>query len=318
MKHIYRSLKLALTLGVSVVSIGLFTSVGFAQTATLPANSVQISTTTSITTFTAGAPALASEMNGNFNEIVTKYNDLAAKFNQLLNFVAEQHGGSPPQNPTMPTPVVHYPFDGNLTNVINNMDATSHKNDGDGDSNTNTVFVAGQVGSNGVSLEDDFLTLVNANNEWNLSNKDYSISFWAKKLDTVTIPQQMAFLFLSVNGNHTILPDDNGRPMWQVMNNGISGNLEEDSPFAGNTDWHHFVLIEENGTRTWYIDGVLQTPDSNVSAPSATSGGVFVGSRANGGLLPATTHQAFMDDLRLYHDALTGAQVLNLFNGTTP
>ncbi len=294
----------------------LATPLGFAQTPTLPEDSVQIAT--SVSSFVQGAPALADEMNNNFEILRQKYNDLSEKFNQLIDYVDHIDDGNitttttttmfvttttlPPTN-TLPDLVAHQKFENSLTDSITGNTAIAKSSAFD--VATQIDYSAGKSGQ-ALELRNVFLEMPSAD-PWDLNFPNYSISFWVKAINNGG-PSYILKLN-AVTGNFELVTDDNSKIAWKVQTttNGVSSDMEVPQSL-NNEQWHHVVLVQDGGSRKLYFDSILQHTD-NILTPQIANAINRVG-----GVNQPSFHDYFLDEMRLYDGALTQAQINDLFN----
>ncbi len=283
----------------------LATPLGFAQTPSIPGNNMDIATT-DITVFIQGAPAHADEMNENFETIRERYNDLSAKFNQLLEYVRNLDSdpgdpGNPPTPPSSAVLVAHQKFDSSLTDSVTGETAIAMT--ATNDVATQIDYSAGVTGQ-ALEMRNIRLELPSAD-PWNLSFPNYSISLWVKAINN---PGVMSILKLNaVTGYFELVTGDSLEVFWQVqtVTNGVSSNMHVPQALT-DEQWHHIVLVQDGGTRKMYFDSVLQHTDDILTPQIADS------IHRVGGVYPPLSDY-FLDEMRLYDGALTQAQINDLY-----
>ncbi len=199
--------------------------------------------------------------------------------------------------------VSHFPFDGNLKDVVSGKRGTA---------SSKAVYVQGITGR-AVSLYQSIVTLPNVD-AWKLGEKDFSISLWVKRLENGFVSPHISILKgTGFFGDFQLKLNDKQNLLWRVHS--LKGPMIDFTIHSPLTDeqWHNIVLIQEQGIRKWYLDGALQPETSKASIPKL-KGTNRLGAQADG---PGSTSQrVFVDDLRLYHAALSQDQVTEIFKNT--
>jgi len=96
-----------------------------------------------------------------------------------------------------------------------------------------------------------------------------------------------------------------------------SGTITDDG-----ATWHHIALVHTTGsTYNVYLDGSAGTASSSIGATINSTGEDFVVGAQDTAGVPNVTNSAvdaIIDDLRVYHRALSGGEVTALATATTP
>ncbi|MFY9588106.1 MAG: LamG-like jellyroll fold domain-containing protein [Actinomycetota bacterium] len=92
---------------------------------------------------------------------------------------------------------------------------------------------------------------------------------------------------------------------------------------ANDNIWHHAAAVFDNATLTWrlYLDGVLETRETEDGTPEATSiQHAAFGTAINSSVTPVTegAFQGVLDEVRIWNVARTGAQIRANKNSETP
>jgi hypothetical protein len=148
-----------------------------------------------------------------------------------------------------------------------------------------------------------------------------TVAFWANRTYSTTTESVMLESTTNYNSSNTgfgFFPDDTGCKGIAAAvhgNVGYSVNCYT-QPTSG--VWHHLAIIFDktqagNNQTALYIDGVLQTPASSpITAQNTNSFGdnpFYLFSRAGSQFFNAGE----MDDLRIYNQALSAAQIQQLY-----
>ena len=89
------------------------------------------------------------------------------------------------------------------------------------------------------------------------------------------------------------------------------GALESES-FITDVQWHHVGFVYDTDTfhRRLYVDGVLVAEDTTVVSGTPSNGGLYIG--ASKDLSAGTLFSGFIDDVRIYKQALTTEEIAAL------
>ena len=90
--------------------------------------------------------------------------------------------------------------------------------------------------------------------------------------------------------------------------------LSQAKPF--DDTWHHIAWVDDNGTATLYVDGLLDAGDFNY-----TRGTMALDTTSIGGILRADPSHWFtgqIDEVRIYSRTLSAGEVLGLAGKTQP
>ena len=197
--------------------------------------------------------------------------------------------------------------------------------DSSGNGNTMTLFngvswVAGKVGSYAISA--------NGTNQYgavpaiNLTGTStVTVAFWANRTYSTTVESVMLEDSTNYNNSTTgfgFFPDDTQCKGIQAAVHGNVGYSVNCYSQPSSGVWHHLAIIYDktqagSNQTALYIDGVLQTPTSNlVTAQNTNSFGnnpIYLFSRDGSQYFNAGE----VDDLRIYDQALTAAQIEQLY-----
>ena len=86
------------------------------------------------------------------------------------------------------------------------------------------------------------------------------------------------------------------------------GVLESES-FISDVQWHHVGFVYDNDTihRQLYVDGILIAEDTSPVSGVPSDDGLYIG--ASQDLEAGTFFSGFIDDLRIYKQALTAEEI---------
>ena len=192
--------------------------------------------------------------------------------------------------------IMHFPFDGNTNELINNTPVntrtTAYANDRNGDLNKAFYFdgtKANFINGNMPELLDD----------------DYTYSMWIKPLETTS---KSWFFVFGENGtaSHIGFFQDKLRI-------GTWGSDGLNTGFAGFSEWKHVLVTfdKTSNTHTLYVNG--QQEYSGTKASSFISTYFQIGSQID------NLHEAFngyMDDLMVWNRVLSQTEITQAYNGT--
>jgi len=212
--------------------------------------------------------------------------------------------------------VAHYKFDGDAS------DSSGSGNDG---VLRGPAFVSGKfdqaIGFDGV---DDYVAIQNLHYE-STGHPEISVSAWIR---TGSSDDQIIATFdrneywrLQIGGE----AGGDGLLGFEVMTSDGQVDTDEADNWPGNTgrvddgEWHHVAGVFDNGTLTMYIDGNPKEPyfgGSTFGTGTTRYGYLGVGSESTAFDLEPRTPASFfageMDEVRIYHRALSEAEVAYL------
>ncbi len=192
--------------------------------------------------------------------------------------------------------------------------------------NMSPDWVAGKI-DGGLLFDgnNDYIDLSSMNP---MSYDDFTVSAWYKSADSSVSDDEYIF---EHNENWvdevTFGPTDDGTDD-RLRFGFSSGGAGTWDPHYGTSDivdqqWHHVVGVRSSGRIKLYVDGVEETDEADAHAGltiTIDGDGPFIGD------LPGNTEQVhgILDDVRLYDQALTAAEISDLFTagggggGSTP
>ena len=173
----------------------------------------------------------------------------------------------------------------------------------------------GRPGSSGTSYyfsnNADIVTI--AAGRIDLSNKSFSLAAWVKR----EAPNGDYLFGQGTAGNNNALHvgfRDNNNATFAFYGN--DSDHVDNAQYEDTSEWHQLVVTYNigNGMRHIYWDGVDQTPLTNspTGTPYQGTGAFRIGTRWDGN----NNFQGWLDDLYVYDSALTGAQVVELYNAS--
>jgi hypothetical protein len=159
--------------------------------------------------------------------------------------------------------------------------------------------------------------LYNSNAVWDtLDSNPFSVSFWVKGNGTDNWYGAGVLSAAAGSTRHwrIDMPNSLGTIRFLMLNTAptVFTTSSDATTYDTSTSWHHVVgVMESDGTLNLYIDGVAQsTPDTFTGTHTTGSEPLEIG-RALGGTL---TGDAIYDEVGIFTDALTPAEVLWLYN----
>src|SRR6185437_5622376 len=147
-------------------------------------------------------------------------------------------------------------------------------------------------------------------------NSAYTVSVWVQPTGT---NRSGMVSWGNFSGNDTnalrMALDNSTNPNNSVVNYWFGSDLYASGPSnLYNSGWHLVTSTYNGTTRDIYIDGVLEASDTpptqpNVAAANFTVGATFVTN--------SEFFNGLMDDVRIYNNALSAAQVQDIFHETS-
>jgi hypothetical protein len=153
--------------------------------------------------------------------------------------------------------------------------------------------------------------------DFNIGGSDFSVSLWYQT-DVTTGFQPL----VSKNSNNTDkgwAVNAGGSSIYGDLNDTTGGEVGFANPNSNN--FHHVVFQREENTLELYFDGVLVDTDL-VTQHTVSNNSFTVGSRntyngGQGALNGATPFTGLIDELWVFDNALTQAEINNLFNSNS-
>ena len=209
-------------------------------------------------------------------------------------------------------PVLHLKFAKNAGNLA--FDSSGNNNHGNlsGIDFSNHSRVSGPSGT-GTALKfdgtDDYITMGNLN-DWNLADTDHSIALWFKHgpqngptrlltRETGGNPGAGYVLKTQIDGFLKFLTRTDGGNFGAVI-----------SPMSLNDDeWHHAAVVVHRSTKSvdLYIDGLKVDSDTYTGNLIDYSKDLTIGGRSS-----QYFYDNSIDDVRIYHTALSSAEIQQL------
>ena len=192
--------------------------------------------------------------------------------------------------------IMHFPFDGNTNELINNTPVntrtTAYANDRNGNLNKAFYFDG---------TEDNFIN----GNMPELLDDDYTYSMWIKPLETTS---KTWFFVFGENGTASHIGF-----LQDKLRIGTWGTDGLDTGYAGFSEWKHVLVTfdKTSNTHTLYVNG--QQEFSGTRASSFISTYFQIGSQID------NLDQAFkgyMDDLMVWNRVLSQTEITQAYNGT--
>jgi hypothetical protein len=149
-------------------------------------------------------------------------------------------------------------------------------------------------------------------NSYSITNQNaWSVSFWAKLAQAQVDEEQDVFFSLVVNGYGSFFlrlykPTGGATQIDLVRNNGLTQESDTLASSPGTTDWHHYVVTVTTTTMRFYYDSADQGATTCSGTANGTTTQLTVGNNFDG----------YIDDVVIYNDVLSGAEISGLYNGT--
>ncbi len=149
---------------------------------------------------------------------------------------------------------------------------------------------------------------------WGANESNYTISLWANVM-TLPAPEWGSVISNNAGGSNGYCGIAIGAPdgNWSFESNGqdvqsMSVSVRGTAPKVGT--WQHIAIVQNGtlSTNTIYVDGVPSTAVRG-SSPCNSSAGFSIGAKDGDKFV------GMVDDVRIYGNALTEAQVKELFQG---
>lgn len=204
-----------------------------------------------------------------------------------------------PQRLILDSEIAYYPLDGNanegtgktLHGTINGAVLTTDKDD-----NLNSAYLFDGT--------DDYITF--GDSSYYEFDTLFSVSIWAMPTGTTN-----GILF-NKEGEYELAKFSNGELNWAIANTNPGWKWQATNHTMTLNEWVHIVITYQSGVVKTYINGALNHTYNGSgavgdfhSANSLRIGGREVGSQF---------FQGKLDHFQLFNDALTAAQVLELYN----
>ena len=103
----------------------------------------------------------------------------------------------------------------------------------------------------------------------------------------------------------------NGGPFANFHTNGAQGSYNLNTTPNSDSSWHHFVVTKTPTTVDLYFDGAFQVSSSNFPFQTSNADIRIGGDEINGG---GHWHHGQLDDIGIWHRALTPAEIQGLYN----
>lgn len=177
-------------------------------------------------------------------------------------------------------------------------------------SNINSVTYGAGIINNGVQPRNSGKKYLSAshNSVFNFGTGDFSISFWAKLLDTSLNSTENLIRHYSGGGWVVQFKSTNRQIYFFATSTGPATSVTNAIP--NDTDWHHYVFTRTGGVAKIYVDGVDKTNSGTVGTGSVNvTTPFYIGSNGTSEGFDGT-----VDEVYLWNRLLSGAEVLELYN----
>jgi len=151
---------------------------------------------------------------------------------------------------------------------------------------------------------------------WGANESNYTISLWANVMTLPPAGEWGSVISNNAGGQDGYCGIAIGAPdgNWSFESNGqdvqsMSISVRGSAPKVGT--WQHITIVQNGmaSTNTIYVDGVAGPPQTRGSTPCNSSAGFSIGFKDGDKFI------GMVDDVRIYGNALTEAQVKELFSG---
>lgn len=277
-------------------SYGSFTALEQLQAGTLVGSGENI-TTMNVTGLTAGTSyyfnIVVSDGNGNYG----LYKPVGEYFDAGL--------------------VLYYPFNGNANDVTtsaNNgvLSTTAPTLVNDRFGNANSAYLFSNTANDSFSGTSTAQYISSTNNTSITGAGPFTISFWYAAVSGHTYAGDR-LINMGVNATNTVFgfyPNGSNSYVW--VNDGGSDLA---TGIAPTTAWQHWVIVYDSSKNvTAYENGVQVVAATNVPNLNLTASPLYIAESPN----QDNSSTAYIDDVRVYNDALTSAQVTALYTVTRP
>jgi hypothetical protein len=200
----------------------------------------------------------------------------------------------------------------------------------DGSTNTPSIWTDSSSNSNngtisGATFDSELGNWLNfdGSNDYvqlplNLHNTAFSVEFWAKD----TLNSSAGYIIANSAGSTQagwLIDIQNGKYNFRI-NNGSSNHILLNSGAVDDTVWHHVVVTWDNTTNAngakIYINGSLSSQGTSTATTSFSFTNSFT--RLMAGPLGVYHTDGSIGQVRMYHSALTQAQIRQNYNFTKP
>jgi Concanavalin A-like lectin/glucanases superfamily len=179
------------------------------------------------------------------------------------------------------------------------------------------AFSAGGIAGNAISLDRVAGGFVNMGPSFGFLTGDYSIAFWVKttttQIDTLALSKHTAN---SANGYYfNINPTGDGGTANKVTFDASSQTSQGVTSTTSVNDgvWHQIVgVYQAGGSESIFVDGAPAESTNGSFAMIANSAPFLIGGVNSAGT-PTARYTGLVDEVQIYNQALTGAQVDYLF-----
>lgn len=226
-------------------------------------------------------------------------------------------------NPNLPTPLIHYKFDEQSGQFINNSITTNFQATLGASSGTSTDDPAWNnedvCRTNSCIRFDGTSDYVNAGNIGDLGTV-YSVSLWSKyngtggltmtsyRTDNLTNANNVAFQIDGAGSDHRF-----------IIRNNAGTIATATSPGTLNTDWNHIMGVRDGNTIRIYVNGVFRG-SATASVNAVTMNRLIIGSFFNDITNVVDTNFMFngqVDEFKVFSTALTPEQVMLDYNANS-
>lgn len=189
--------------------------------------------------------------------------------------------------------IAYYPFNGNTNDESGNGNILT---------NNGATLTTDRLGNSNSAYEFNGTSSYMVNTALSLGNV-YSFCFWAKQ-DSIFAGEKN--ILSASNLFNTVMGTVNTQVFWYQQ--GLT-NLWSTTH---TTNWEHICIVSDGNNRSLYINGVLD--DSQASYVSFFGTGFYFGRRSDG----INYWNGKLDDIRIYDRALSGTEVLDIYNYEKP
>ncbi|MHC4199689.1 MAG: LamG-like jellyroll fold domain-containing protein, partial [Planctomycetota bacterium] len=144
-----------------------------------------------------------------------------------------------------------------------------------------------------------------------------TISCWVKVTGGWATNDQVFVAKRGESGQGWQLRRDGGSNRLRFTVRGTSGADDaagSDTTVGSDDVWHHIVGVYDGARRKMYLDGALYVDIADTGTITATDDPVSIGGKVNGGTRQSF-HRGQIDDVRIYHRALSEGEIYGLYSG---
>jgi MSHA biogenesis protein MshQ len=210
--------------------------------------------------------------------------------------------------PAVATPVAHYALEGNV--------ADSSGNGHDGSSQGTVAYQRARV-CDGVQLDGSGYLQVPDNDDFDLSD-ELTVMAWIRADSLSVSGHDDLYSFLSKDTNSEFHVRSNGTLYWWWGNGSLSSSAGLIAPGV----WYHFAAVYSRsaGAMRIYLNGVPVASRTYSSALPVNADPFYIGTdkSTGGGEMSQRRFIGAIDEVRVFSEALSAGQIVDLMNEADP